>query len=120
MINFSLSILIVAISQLSIILLGLAVYKNRNNLVNPSFKQRYGSLVEGLTMKGFHGKFWNVYFLVRWSITSFILVILSDYYGIQILVLLMLSVMSSAFIIIGHPLEGRNENMFSLANEFLV
>ena len=45
------------------------------------FKVKYGTLLEKLTLKNWVSVYWNVFYLVRWSLTLLIIVFLRDYYA---------------------------------------
>ncbi len=66
------------------------------------------------------GFYWNICVLIRWTITSFILVILKDYYALQLQSLLLVSLVTQIAIINGKPLDGPYENEIALFNEAMV
>jgi hypothetical protein len=43
------------------------------------FKEKYGSIIDGLSLSGFAGKYWFILVMTRWSVVSTILVALRDY-----------------------------------------
>lgn len=48
-------------------------------LKSKRFVNTFGAMTEGLSLKGFAGKYWNLIALIRWSVVSVILVALRDY-----------------------------------------
>jgi len=50
-----------------------------NTLDEVKFKNTYGTFLDGLSLKGITGKYWNIMVLIRWSVVSIILVSLRDY-----------------------------------------
>jgi hypothetical protein len=64
--------------------------------------------------------YWNSIVLIRWSLTSAIMVVLRDFYSLQICSLLILSYTIQIMIILGKPLEGQYENEIGIFNEVMV
>jgi hypothetical protein len=58
--------------------------------------------------------------LVRWTITTAILIFLKDHNEFQILLLLIISLLYSCFLIRGRPFENSFENKMSLFTEIIV
>ncbi|TNV72002.1 hypothetical protein FGO68_gene16158 [Halteria grandinella] len=58
--------------------------------------------------------------MIRWLLTSIILVVLRDHSTTQIFLLLIISVLSQCYLIYVRPLDTRLENTISLFNELMV
>ena len=71
-------------------------------------------------MNGFWGTYWNIWQLVRWSITSIILVVLSEYLALQIISLLLISVMVQGLLVTCNPLNENGQNKMAILNEVMV
>ena len=56
------------------------------------FKDKYGTLTDELSPKSNYSKLWNVFMLIRWTLTVVILLVLSEFPSIQILILLLMSI----------------------------
>jgi len=63
----------------------------KSTLATENFQKTYGTFLEGLSLKGVSGKYWNIFVLFRWSIVSIILVVLRDFSSEQILLNISLS-----------------------------
>lgn len=64
----------------------------------------YGELLKGLSLEsGLVPHYWSILILLRWIITLIIMVLLRDYFAIQIMVLLFLSILYLILIIVGKP-----------------
>ena len=70
----------IIIVHLVIPIMVILIYKHamNNTLLEEKFKNTYGTFLEGLSLKGITGKYWNIMVLIRWSIVSVILVSLRD------------------------------------------
>jgi hypothetical protein len=64
--------------------------------------------------------YWKFLTLIRWTITTAILIFLKDHNEFQILFLLILSLLYSSFLITGRPFESSFENKMSLFTEIMV
>ena len=64
--------------------------------------------------------YWKFLTLVRWTITTAILIFLKDHNEFQILLLLIVSLIYSCFLIRGRPFESSFENKMSLFTEIMV
>ena len=71
-------------------------------------------------MNGFWGTYWNIWQLVRWSITSIILVVLSEYLALQIISLLLISDMVQGLLVTCNPLNENGQNKMAIFNEIMV
>ena len=56
-----------------------------NTLETVKFQNTYGTFLDGLSLNGVVGKYWNIMVLVRWSLVSVILVSLRNDSTAQIL-----------------------------------
>jgi hypothetical protein len=84
------------------------------------FIAKYGTLVEGMNSHKALGIYWTSIVLTRWTLTSVIMVLLRDYYSLQICSLLLVSYITQIMIIAGRPLEGQYENEIAVFNEAMV
>jgi hypothetical protein len=66
------------------------------------------------------GFYWNVIILLRWTLTSIILVLLRDFYCLQIQSFFLISFVTQVAIVSGRPMDGEFENEIALFNEVMV
>ena len=86
-----------------------------------AFEEKCGTLTEGLRADySILASYWNLLTLVRWTLTTLILIVMKDYDEFQILSLLLISVVYSAFLIRGRPFEDSFQNKMSLFTEIVV
>ncbi|TNV86505.1 hypothetical protein FGO68_gene13225 [Halteria grandinella] len=111
--NFYLSLIIVAATLLSIVIFFIIVKKSKAQ------DNRFSTLIEGLKYSGF-AAYWTVWTLLKWSIMCAVLVLLTDYPGQQLQLLLVLSEFSTAFQMIVKPLDTIVENAICLFNEVMA
>jgi hypothetical protein len=64
----SLSIIILVVSTAAVAKITLIV--KRAEVASDEFLKKYGTLVEGLNMNNPFNKFWNIFIIVRWGVTS--------------------------------------------------
>jgi|LauGreDrversion4_2_1035121.scaffolds.fasta_scaffold678976_1 hypothetical protein len=95
------------IAHLVIPIMTLVIYKHdiNNTLEEEKFKNTYGTFLDGLSLKGITGKYWNIMVLIRWSVVSIILVSLRDNSDAQILLNIFISWLFQIFILFGKPLD---------------
>ena len=95
-------------SGVSIILIIVLITYNKlsNNFDDSNFKEKYGTILEGVNTEKQLGAYWNVIVLLRWTLTSVIMVMLRDFYALQICSLLLLSYTIQLMVVLGKPLEG--------------
>ncbi|TNV87291.1 hypothetical protein FGO68_gene9418 [Halteria grandinella] len=85
------------------------------------FFKQCGTLVEGVRHEtSLLSRFYVPYLMIKWLLTSMILVILRDHPATQIFVFLIISVISQGYLIYVQPLDTRLENAISLFNELMV
>lgn len=115
-----LSVVIIIGANISIIALARVIYnfKAKKMLESEEFKSKYGNLTSGLNVNSTIGTYWNILVMLRWNITSIILVTLRDYYAFQMLSLLFISFVMQMLIVAGKPLK--DDKMMSLLNEAMV
>lgn len=95
--------------------------KADGTLRSTTFLESYGdTLTGGITLKGFWGTYWNLMPLVRWSFTNIVLVCLSEYPGIQMSILLAVSVGVQMGLILGKPFVETDDFLASIINELLI
>ena len=83
--------------------------------------EKFGTLIEGLRADySIVGAYWNLLTLIRWTTTIIILIFLKDHNEFQILLLLMISLLFSAFLIQGRPFKDSLSNKMSLFTEIIV
>ena len=119
-------------SGLSIIILGICFYgvyasaeiirfhRATGSIDSEYFKERYGCLTEGLRTSCFIGAYWNIIVMIRWTLTTIILIYLRDFDELQILFLLFLSIYSQGLQLSYQPLDDKNENIIGVFIEFMV
>ncbi|TNV86985.1 hypothetical protein FGO68_gene12316 [Halteria grandinella] len=115
-----LSPIIIIILGIGTVLLILLQYKQRNNQNSNDYIQNYGTLVQGLRSTSSVGAFWNVLIIIRWTFSVIILICLRDYPGLQVPLLLLLSVKAQFLLILGKPFDERSENIMNFINEVIV
>lgn len=116
-----LSVTLICLSHLSIGAMGYVIYLNKSELNSKDFKERYGdTLNDGLTLKGLCGTYWNILVLLRWSVTVFVMVLLRDYYTLQILSLLLISFIIQALLVSSNPFSDLVDTRMALFNEVMV
>ena len=71
-------------------------------------------------MNGFWGTYWNIQQLVRWSLTSVILVVLSDFIVFQIMSLMMMSILVQCLLLNSRPFKDKSDNQIAIFNEVMV
>lgn len=85
------------------------------------YDERFGTLVDGLRARySTVAAYWNFLTLLRWTITTFIMICLKDFDEFQILSLLIISIVYSCLLIRGRPFEDSFENKMSLFTEIIV
>lgn len=111
-----LSIFIIA-SYLLTIIIGSFLIKNRNEI--PDFESRFGTLTEGLNLpkNSKVAPYWNLIQLLRWLLTSLILVNLADFPLLQVLFIQSLCVTMQLLLISSRPVPF---HALSLCNEILI
>lgn len=95
-------------------------YTKRGDIDPSVFENLFGTICEGVNLDKFFGSYWNVIILIRWTLTSIIMVLLRDYYYFQIQSLLLISIFTQIEIIVGRPMAGNYENEIALFNEAMV
>ncbi len=82
---------------------------------------KFGSLIEGQRADySTVAAYWKFFTLIRWTITTSILIFLKDHNEFQILLLLIISAVYSMLLINGKPFESSFENKMSLFTEIIV
>lgn len=104
----------------STVAMAMVISQNKLMFDQPAFKRRYGSLVKDLNTHGLVGPYWQVLSQVRWAATMIIMIFLRDFYALQMLSLLLISISFQALIILGRPFESALENAITLFNETMV
>ncbi|TNV72854.1 hypothetical protein FGO68_gene3689 [Halteria grandinella] len=99
----------------------ISILKNRDQLESRTFNQRYNNLVQGLkTQEGTWAPYWTVMILVRWVLTALVLIGLRNYGGIQICLMLLISLLVQAGSLGIRPMNDSWENTMIIANEGFV
>ena len=122
MISSFLSVVLGAALMLSIIASAFIIryYRGKKELETETFRSKYGTLLEGLNTNCFFGCYWNVLILIRWTLTIEVFVLLRDFYSLQVMSLLVLSLLFQVLTIIGKPMKEMRDNRISLFNEVMV
>ncbi|TNV87954.1 hypothetical protein FGO68_gene457 [Halteria grandinella] len=114
----SLSVVIIGLSQFITIIL---LYKvNRSDVNSADFVSKYGTILEGMNLKSVVGRNWSVLVMIRWTVTSVIMVVWRDLYNIQVQTLLVISIVFLMLINLGEPFKVRIDNYMSSFNEVMV
>jgi hypothetical protein len=85
------SVVSAALLVIFIILTGVTIAKHSGNLDSKRYREKYGTLTEGLWTENKIGRYWTVITLLRWATLCGILVSLDDYPSLQIIALLLQS-----------------------------
>lgn len=88
----SLIILVAALVSSIIITHIIIKYKAKKMLESAKFIKKFGCITEGLKVSCFVGAYWNILIIIRWTLTTVILLVLTEHNEIQILTLLFLSI----------------------------
>ncbi|TNV86946.1 hypothetical protein FGO68_gene14027 [Halteria grandinella] len=96
------------------------LHQNQQNYRQPSFIAKYGTIIESLNHTSKVGAYWNVLIIIRWTLSGLIFICLREYPGIQVPLLLLLSVKAQFFIILGKPFDEKSENIMNFINELVV
>ncbi|TNV87952.1 hypothetical protein FGO68_gene897 [Halteria grandinella] len=118
MLSSSLSVVIIGLSQL--ITLALLYKVNYSDFRSAEFVSKYGTLLEGINLKSVIGRNWSVLVMIRWTVTSVIMVLFREYYYLQAQTLLVISVVFLMLINLGEPFQVRIDNYMSSFNEAMV
>lgn len=105
--------------------IGLSVWVIKKNFEKGSLKSdefihKYGTLTDGANLNTKTGVYWNAILMARWSTSSFVFVLLRDFYQIQLGILLAQSAIVSGLILQGRPKSDPVENKMLLFNELMV
>jgi mannitol-specific phosphotransferase system IIBC component len=73
------------------VLIGFIVLKNSDRLYTPEFQQKFGTLVENISLKEGWRVLWNIVGILRIMVTVTLLILLRDYAALQTLTLIMVS-----------------------------
>jgi hypothetical protein len=115
---FSLTSLVVC--NFAILSMSIIIYRNRLNLKDPAFVEKFGTLTEGLRGRGFMSQQWNIFLMIRWSLTAIIMVIMRNHPNFQISLLMLLTICWQCMIVFSFPFEEYFSNHWAMLNEFLV
>jgi hypothetical protein len=115
-----LSIILLAILSLALALETYVIYKHRGIYHLEDFKTSYGASIEGLNTDTFFGRYWNPLTLIRWTITSVILIFLRDHCAVQIFVLLVMSVIFQILLLSAKPMTNKCDQRMAVMIEASV
>jgi hypothetical protein len=115
---FSLTFLVVC--NFAFISMSIIIYRNRFNLKDPAFVEKFGTLTEGLRGKSFMSQQWNIFLMIRWSLTAIIVVIIRNHPNFQISLLMSLTICWQCMIVYSMPFEEYYSNHWGMLNELLV
>jgi hypothetical protein len=73
-----------------------------------------------MNLKSRTGRYWQALIISRWIITIFVIVHLRDYSGIQIQLILALSMVSQAIVLHGKPFIEKSDFLNALMNETFI
>ncbi len=92
-----------------------------NKTERENFELKFGSLIEDQRADAsIIAAYWQLLTLIRWTITTAILVFAKDNCAAQILILLLVSIVYQVLLISGKPFENGFTNKMSLFTELLV
>lgn len=116
------SIVLVVLLPLSLIVLWRLIYEAREKqmIECEEYEKQYSTLTEGLNIKTTIGCYWNVIILLRWTISTIIMITMRDYPSFQIMTNLQLTFAFQCLILGGKPFQDPKENTMSLLNEVMV
>ncbi|TNV86619.1 hypothetical protein FGO68_gene15456 [Halteria grandinella] len=82
---------------------------------------RYSTLIEGLNSnQNNFAAYWTVWTLAKWSLMCFVLILLADYPGQQLQLLVVLSMLSTTIQLASNPMDPFAENLICLFNEIMA
>ncbi|TNV86210.1 hypothetical protein FGO68_gene9500 [Halteria grandinella] len=112
--NFSFSVIMIVVLVLSLAAFSGIIYKGK------AFENQISPLIEGIWVrKGSLAIYWTVITLLKWSILSLILILLTDYPSQQIQSLTLLSLLSTCLQLLLQPQLSPVEYRISLFNEYM-
>jgi hypothetical protein len=86
-----------------------------------TFNAKCGTLIENLRADNSTiAAYWNLLTLVRWLVTTIILILMKEHKEFQILSFLVVSVLYTALLIRGKPFEDSFKNKMSIFTEIVV
>jgi hypothetical protein len=71
------------------------------------FQVSYGAIIDGLNTDTWIGLYWNPLNLIRWALTTIVLVFLNKYSFAQILILLVISVIFKIMLLTRNPMADK-------------
>ena len=115
---FSLTSLVVC--SFAILSMSVIIYRNRFSIKDPAFVEKFGTLTEGLRGRSFMSQQWNIFLMIRWSLTAVIVVIMRNHPNFQISMLMLLTICWQCMIVYSLPFEEFYSNHWAMLNEFMV
>ena len=116
------SILLLCACLISLPMIWRIIKKGMSNKTErENFDLKFGSLIEDQRADAsIIAAYWQLLTLIRWTITTAILVFAKDNCAAQILILLLVSIVYQVLLISGKPFENGFTNKMSLFTELLV
>ena len=96
------------------------IYKHRGRYELADFKTSYGASIEGLNTDTLAGRYWNPLTLIRWKITSVILIFLRERCVAQIFILLVISIIFQILLISANPMTEKCDQRMAVMIETSV
>jgi hypothetical protein len=90
------------------------------SLESKEFQDRYGTLIHELDLSRPFAVYYHPFILTRWLLTVLTLIILRDFYSLQLILFYMFSLFTQYLLIHLKPMKEMNENYFGVFNEFMV
>ena len=90
------------------------------SLDSKEFQDRYGTLIHELDISRPFAVYYHPFILMRWLLTVLTLIILRDFYSLQLILLYIFSLCTQYLLIHLKPIKEMNENYFGVFNEFMV
>jgi hypothetical protein len=115
-----LSIILLVFLALALALETYVIYKHRDRYHLADFKMIYGASIEGLNTDTLAGRYWNSLTLIRWAITSVILIFLRDHCVLQIFILLVVSFIFQILLLSAKPITKKSDQRMAVMIEASV
>ena len=89
-------------------------------LKSKEFQDRYGTLIQELDISRTFAVYYHPFILIRWVLTVLTLIILRDFYSLQLILFYMFSLCTQYLLIHLKPIKEMNENYLGVFNELMV
>ena len=96
------------------------LWVQRNQVKSIAFKLKYATLTDRFSLRSFSSMLGNIFYMLKLLFTVIILVQLRNFPGLQIPLLVIISILNQIYIVKVWPFEEPRENYLALLNEWLV